>query len=329
MSTILVTGGSGYIGSHVAKMLHEHGHTPIVFDLQARNRLWANLGWEAIAGDITNKWCLENVFDKHKIDAVIHLAAITTIPRSIVDPMPYYKTNVGGTAALVEACILHNVNKIVYSSSSTIYGPSNSLPRLEDDVKAPLTAYGASKLAAEYIFRDASNAFNIKSVGLRYFNASGASPDGKIGEYRNIITHLIPSIQTVVEGKRSQFCINGSNFDTPDKTAIKDFTHVWDIAAAHIDALSYLDEGGKTDIFNIGGGDPKSILEMFTEYQLQLGRTIPVSIGAARDGDIACNYADISKAKRILNWEPKLSNRETIIRDALNWYSSDLYKSLL
>lgn len=328
MKKILVTGGSGYVGSHVAKMLYENGYEPIVFDLQARSRTWAHLHWEAIAGDITNKWSLENVFNKHNFDAVIHLAAVTTIPRSIVDPMPYYRTNVGGTAALVEACIQHRVNKIVFSSSSTIYGPSSNLPRVEDARKEPLTAYGASKLAAEHIFRDAGVAHGIKSVGLRYFNASGASPDGLIGEYRDIITHLIPSIQTVVEGHRSQFCIYGTDFDTPDKTAVKDFTHVWDIAAAHINALEYLNNGGNTDIFNIGGGDPKSILEMFTEYQLQLKEAIPVCIKPARAGDVACNYADITKAKRILGWEPKMSDRGSIVRDALNWYATDLYKSL-
>ena len=328
MKQILITGGSGYIGSHIAKLLNERGYEPIVFDLYAGFREWSNLGWESISGDINNKWSLEHVFDKHSIDAVIHCAAVTTIPRSIVDPMPYYRTNVGGTASLVEACLLHKVNKIVFSSSSTVYGTASILPRTESDRTEPLTAYGASKLAAEHILRDASRAFGLRSVSLRYFNASGASPDGKIGEYRDIITHLIPSIQTVVEGNRSQFTIMGTDFDTLDGTAVKDFTHIWDIAAAHINALEYLNSGGKTDTFNIGANDPKSILEMFTEYQLQLGQAIPVSIKQARAGDVACNIANIEKAKRILNWEPKMSSKETIIRDALNWYSTDLYKSL-
>lgn len=328
MKRVLVTGGSGYVGSHVAKMLYETGYEPIVFDIAARTRNWAHLNWEAITGDVNNRWSLENAFSKYEFDAVIHLAAITTIPQSIVNPMPYYRTNVGGAAALVEACILHKVHKIVFSSSSSVYGRSNNLPRDEDDRKDPLTAYGSSKLAAEHIFRDASTAFNIKSVGLRYFNASGASPDGKIGEYRNLITHLIPSIQTVVEGHRSQFCIFGTNFDTVDGTAIKDFTHVWDIAAAHVNALEYINSSGDTDVFNIGGGAYKSILEIFTEYQLQLGSAIPVCIKPARDGDVACNYANINKAKKILGWEPKMSNRESIVRDALNWYSTNLYKSL-
>lgn len=323
-----MTGGSGYIGSHVAKMLQEQGYTPIVFDLQVQNRLWANLGWEAITGDINDRCSLESVFEKYKIDAVIHLAAITTIERSLCDPFPYYDTNICGTAKLLEVCKSFKVNNIVFSSSSSVYGYSNSLPRTEYDRKEPNTAYGASKLAMEYLFRDIGKAYNINYVGLRYFNAAGASPDGRIGEYRDVITHLIPSLQAVVEGKRDKFIIRGANYDTPDGTAIRDFTHVWDIADAHIKALDYLNDGGSSDIFNIGGNNYKSILEMFVEFQLQANIAITVSIGDTRPGDIAVNYTDNSKAKIILNWEPKLSDKETIIRDALQWYASETYKAI-
>jgi len=324
---ILVTGGSGYIGSHVAKMLYENGYEPVVYDMQSRSRPWAHLNWEAVAGDITNKWSIGHIFDNHKFDAVIHLAAISTVERSITDPLPYYQTNVGGAAALVEACRWHGVNKIVFSSSSSVYGLSNYKPRLESDAKNPVTAYGASKLAAEYLFRDASS-LGIQTVGLRYFNASGASPDAKIGEYRTAASHLIPSIQCVIEGKRSQLSIYGNEFNTVDNTAIKDFTHVWDIAASHLNALDYLFNGGKSDVFNIGAGDGKTVFQMFLEYQLQSDVKIPFVFGNTRPGDVECNYADISKAKHILGWEPKLSDKATIVRDARRWYSTELYKSL-
>ena len=330
MNHVLVTGGSGYVGSHVAKMLFEHGYSPVVFDLQAKSRPWASPNWKTISGDINNKWSIDTLFGNYKFDAVIHLAASSEVGASVTDPLRYYQNNVGGSAVILDACKRFNVDKFIFSSTSSVYGevdPSR-LPTCEHYPKNPVTSYGSSKWAVECMLRDVDVAHNIRSVSLRYFNASGASPDGSIGEYRPRPTHLIPSIQYVVDGHKPVFSINGDDYATPDGTAIRDFTHIWDIARAHVKALEYLSTGGKTDSFNIGAGSGKSVLEVFNEYQKQLGRSIPKEVVSKRPGDIPWNYADITKAKEVLGWEPVMSDCASIVRDAQQWYSSKLYKEI-
>lgn len=331
MNHILVTGGSGYVGSHVAKMLFEHGYYPVVFDLQTKSRPWASPHWPAITGDINNKWSLRNIFDQFKFDAVIHLAASSEVGASVTNPLRYYQNNVGGTATLLEVCKEYSVDKIIFSSTSSVYGEvdPSKLPTCEHYPKSPVTSYGSSKWAVECMLRDVNTAHNIRSVSLRYFNASGACPDGTLGELREKPTHLIPSIQHVLNGKVDHFQINGNDYATPDGTAVRDFTHIWDIASAHVNALEYLNAGGKTDAFNIGAGSGKSVLEVFTEYQTQLGQAIPFQIGLRRPGDIPINYANITKAREVLGWEPKISDCKSIVRDAILWYSGNLYKTLI
>ena len=331
MKEILVTGGSGYVGSHVAKMLHEHGYRPVIFDLMVTQRPWANPHWPGVAGDINNKWQVERIFDSFEIEAVIHLAASSEVGTSVTQPIKYYQNNVGGTANILNACAKYGVKKFVFSSTSSVYGEVDpaKLPTKEDYPKNPVTSYGSSKWAVECMLRDVTIAHDIQSVSLRYFNASGASPDGTIGEHRLAPTHLIPSIQHVVNGKKDTFVFNGNDYPTADGTAVRDFTHVWDIADAHVKALEYLNAGGKTDSFNIGAGQGKSVLEIFTEFQTQGNVVVPFRSGPRRPGDIPINYADISKAKEILGWEPKMSDKESIVRDAVKWYNSDLYKSLI
>ena len=331
MKHILVTGGSGYVGSHVAKLLFEQGYLPVVFDMQARARPWASPQWPAITGDINNKWSLINLFGQFKFDAVIHLAASSEVGASVTDPLRYYQNNVNGSAELLTACKNYGVDKFIFSSTSSVYGEVDltKLPTKEDHSKTPVTSYGASKWAVECMLRDVEIAHNIRSVSLRYFNASGAAPDGAIGEHRLKPSHLIPSIQHVINGRVDEFRFNGNDYPTRDGTAVRDFTHVWDIANAHLGALIYLETGGKTDSFNIGAGSGKSVLEVFTEYQTQLGQAIPFSVGPRRPGDIPMNYADISKAKAVLGWEPKMSDCESIVRDAIQWYRSELYQSLV
>jgi len=328
---VLVTGGSGYVGSHVSKMLFEQGHTPVVVDLKATLRPWASIHWEAITADINEKYSLERIFDNHQFDAVIHLAASSEVGSSVWNPLLYYQNNVGGSATVLEACVKYNVNKFVFSSTSSVYGQVDpaKLPTREDYPKNPATSYGSSKLAVENMLRDVDVAHGIRSVSLRYFNASGASPDGVIGEYREKPTHLIPSLQSVIDGDREEFVINGADYATEDGTAVRDYTHVWDIAQAHINALEYLDAGGKTEYINIGAGQGKSVVHMMSEFikQADVG-SYRWAFGPRREGDIPINYADITKAKDLLGWEPKISDAYNIVKDATNWYRSNLYKEL-
>lgn len=327
MKHILVTGGSGYVGSHVAKMLFEQGHNPIVFDLQVKQRPWASPNWLAVPGDINNKDSLNNLFEKYGFDAVIHLAASSEVGASVTDPLRYYQNNVGGTAQVLKACADFGVDKFVFSSTSSVYGEIDParLPTKEDYPKNPGTSYGSSKWTVEQMLRDVDRAHNIRSVALRYFNASGAAPDGTIGEFRLNPTHLIPSIQQVYDGDREEFVVNGIDYATPDGSAVRDFTHVWDIAAAHVNALKYLENGGSTDAFNIGGGEGKSVLQILNEYQKQMEECIVVRAGEKRPGDIPINYADITKAKTVLGWEPVMSDVKSIVRDAIKWSKTDLY----
>lgn len=328
MTYILVTGGSGYVGSHVAKMLYERGYTPVVFDLQAKIRDWASLHWPAVCGDINNKWHLERMFHDYRFDAVIHLAASSEVGASVTDPLRYYENNVGGTAKVLEACAKFRVKKFIFSSTSSVYGEVDpkDLPTVENHPKNPATSYGASKLAVEHMLRDVDRAHGIRYVALRYFNASGAAPDGSIGEFRIKPTHLIPSIQEVYDGDKDCFTVNGVDYATPDGTAVRDFTHVWDIADAHVRALEYLSDGNPSDLFNIGGGQGKSVAEVLNEYQKQMDQAVVVNVGNRRPGDIPMNYADITKAKTVLSWSPKMSDTASIVRDAIQWAKSDLYK---
>lgn len=330
MTEVLVTGGSGYIGSHISKMLCEHGYLPIVADLAAHQRPWASPTWPSYNINIGDKDQLEVVFQNHNIQAVIHLAANSEVGPSVWNPLQYYENNIGSTINLIRVCLRNKVKKLVFSSTSAVYGEVdiNTLPTQEYYSKKPMTSYGASKLAVEYVLRDVSIAHQFQSVALRYFNASGAYPDGSIGEFRLEPTHLIPSIQAVVEGKRKEFVINGDDYQTPDGTCIRDYAHVWDIANAHISALKYLENDGITDFFNIGGGEGKSVKEVLREFESQIGYEIPKRVGERRSGDIPANFASIDKARAILNWSPKMSDVKSIVSDALKWYNSDLYKLL-
>jgi UDP-glucose 4-epimerase len=218
----------------------------------------------------------------------------------------------------------------VFSSTSSVYGEIDlaDLPTKEWHSKDPLTSYGSSKLCCEHMLRDVDRAFNIKSVSLRYFNASGANPDASIGEFRESPNHLIPSLAAVALGKREEFVINGTDYDTPDGTSIRDYTHVWDIARAHVMALNYLDNGGASTAINIGAGEGKSVSEVLAEFQKQWGSPIFFREGPRRPGDIPMNYADISKAKELLGWKPEISSTEKIVEDAIRWYRSELFMRL-
>lgn len=329
---ILVTGGAGYIGSHVCKYLYEAGYTPIVIDRIADQRPWASPYWVSITGDIGCKETLDKIFSVHNIHAVVHLAASSEIGPSVIDPLSYYDNNVSNTVTLLRACKDAGVKRVVFSSTSAVYGEVDSmfLPTEEWYNKKPNTSYGASKLCVEHMLANCESAYGIKSVSLRYFNASGAAPDGSIGEVRSHATHLIPSIFEVVNGKRPVFQINGNDYETPDGTAVRDYTHVWDIAAAHLAALEYLASGRKASLaINIGSGQGTSVQEVFNAVCKELSQDIPYIVTARRSGDIPINYARCTKALKYLNWSAKISDIETIVKHACQWYRSQTYKEIM
>lgn len=327
---ILVTGGSGYVGSHVAKLLDQTGHIVFVLDKVADRKTWVNPHIRHFTGDVADYNGLDNLFENYKFNAVIHMAASSEIGPSVTDPLFYYANNVANTALLLNICAKHNVDKVVFSSTSAVYGEVDpkDLPTKEDHAKNPRTSYGSSKLCNEHMLRDVARAYGIRSVSLRYFNASGASPDASIGEFREKPTHLIPNLAAVALGQKPEFTINGIDYPTSDGTAIRDYTHVWDIARAHESALDYLDGGSPTTSINIGAGGGYSVQEMLQEFQKQWGSPIFCIDGPRRVGDIPINYADITRAKQLLNWQPELSTPSQIIEDAIRWYRSDLYKRL-
>lgn len=327
---VLVTGGSGYVGSHVAKMLDQNGHIPFVLDKVADHRTWCNPHIRHFTGDIADHVGLNKLFQTYKFDAVIHLAASSEVGPSVTNPLMYYANNVSNSALLISICLQNGVNKFIFSSTSAVYGqvPIKMLPTRERYEKNPETSYGASKLCVEYMLRDVSVAHGMRSVALRYFNASGAAPDATIGEYRENPTHLIPSLAAVALGKRDTFTFNGIDYPTQDGTPVRDYAHVWDIADAHVKALEYLNNGGETIALNIGSGDCKSVQEMYEEFSKQWGEHIPFVVGEKRPGDIAMNFADIKLAKETLGWTPTRSTAKLIIEDAIRWYRTNLYKNL-
>jgi UDP-glucose 4-epimerase len=330
---VLVTGGCGFIGSHVAKLLKQKGHQVIVVDREALDRPWTEPsgGATMIPQDLSNDFALFYLFEKYKFDAVMHLAATSAVGESIWQPLDYWENNVVSTVNILRLCQQFNIDKFVFSSTSSVYGTVDQadLPTVETHALNAGTSYGSSKIACEKMLRDVNTAHGIRSVALRFFNASGAAPDGSIGEFRSSPSHLMENIQAYLEGTNRSFVINGNDYDTADGTTIRDYTHVWDIAEAHVKALEYLVGGGQTDAFNIGAGSGKSVLQVLQEFERQLGRTIPYEVGPRRVGDIAENYADITKAEEILGWTPTMSDIESIVRDALAWYASPLYQELL
>lgn len=319
---ILVLGGAGYIGSHTVYELIDQGEEVVVVDNLETGHLEA-IHDKAIfyKGDIRDRQFLDSVFEKEKIDVVIHFAANSLVGESMTNPLKYYDNNLCGTKILLEAMLKHDVKKIVFSSTAATYGEPKHIPILEDDPTYPTNTYGETKLAIEKMFKWVNHAHNLNYVSLRYFNACGAHKNSKIGEAHNIETHLIPLILQVPLGKRESVSIYGDDYDTKDGTCVRDYIHVMDLAQAHILAVKYLMEGNKSDIFNLGNGKGFTVKEVIEEAKLVTGKEIEVKITERRAGDPAQLIASSEKAQAILGWKPKYNDLEEIIKTAWNWHS--------
>ena len=323
MSSILVLGGAGYIGSHTVYELIEAGENVVVVDnLETGFRKAVHPDAKFYQGDIRDRAFIDSVFEKEDIDGVIHFAANSQVGESMVNPLKYYNNNLCGTEVLLESMVAHGINKIVFSSTAATYGEPERIPILETDRTVPTHCYGETKLSMEKRNKWTANAHDLRFVSLRYFNACGAHPNGKIGEAHNPETHLIPLILQVPNGKREYISIFGNDYETKDGTCVRDYIHVNDLAQAHILAMEYLRKGNDSNIFNLGNGVGFTVKEVVETARKVTGHPIPAKEEPRRAGDPSTLIASSEKAKDILGWKPKFDDLETIITTAWNWHKN-------
>ena len=321
MKSILVTGGAGYIGSHVCKLLAQNGYLPVTYDNLKEGHEWAVKWGPFVRGDIRDSKLLLETLQKYKPQAVVHLAALTYVGDSVKDPATYYDNNVTGSLSLLDAMRKARVDRIIFSSSCCIFGNPETMPLTENLPKNPLNPYGQTKLAIENVFSDFAKAYGLKSISLRYFNAAGSDPEGEIGEDHAPETHLIPRVLQAVTGQLSQIEVFGTDYSTPDGTCIRDYIHVMDIAGVHLLGLKFLENGGSgAHFFNLGNGNGFSVKEVITVTEKVVGRKIPVVYGKRREGDAPRAIADSSLVKKVLGWVPQYPQLEDQIRHAWIWH---------
>ncbi|WP_297455326.1 UDP-glucose 4-epimerase GalE [Persephonella sp.] len=322
---ILVTGGAGYIGSHVVKQLGEKGYDVLTIDNLSTGHKEAVLYGKLEVLDLSDKEKLKEVIKNFSPDAVMHFAASIEVAESVKNPLKYYRNNTANTLNLLEVLQEFGINKFIFSSTAAVYGEPENAPIKETEPLNPINPYGKSKAFVEHILKDMSNAYGFRYVSLRYFNVAGADPEGRIGESHNPETHLIPLILKTAKGERKSIKIFGTDYPTPDGTAIRDYIHVEDLANAHIVALEYLLNGGESDVFNCGYGHGYSVREVVETAKKVTGIDFPVEETDRRPGDPAVLVADNSKLVNKLDWKPKYDDIEYIIKTAWNWEINKKY----
>ncbi|WP_342596779.1 UDP-glucose 4-epimerase GalE [Cyanobacterium aponinum UTEX 3222] len=321
---ILITGGAGYIGSHTVKLLQNRDYDILVFDnlVYGHRDIVEKLGVSFIEGDLCDRTLLDDLFQEHNIEAVIHFAAYAYVGESVENPAKYYRNNVTYTLNLLEAMEKAGIRKIVFSSTCATYGIPEEVPIKETHPQNPINPYGYTKLVVEKMLSDFQRAYNWEYVAFRYFNAAGASSDGLIGEDHNPEPHLIPLILYAALGKRDSISILGDDYPTPDGTCIRDYIHVEDLAQAHLLGLEYLLDGGKSEVFNLGNGNGFSVKEVIKAAKKVTGKDFTVKNAPRRPGDPPILVGSSEKAKKILNWQPQYPDIEIIISHAWQWHQS-------
>ena len=321
---ILVTGGAGYIGSHCVLALLEKDYEVVIFDnlstghIETVESLQKYGKVKFYQGDLNNTSEINKVFDENKIDAVIHFAAFSLVAESVKNPQKYYYNNVCGTISLLSVMLDHNVKKIVFSSTAATYGEPEYIPIDENHLQNPINPYGQTKLMIEKIMDDYDKAYDLRSVRLRYFNVAGADSQIRVGEWHDIETHLIPNVLKSTFSEARIFEMYGNDYNTKDGTCVRDYINIEDLAQAHILALNYLNNGGKTNFFNLGTNDGNTVMEVFKACEEITGKKIPLKQMPRRNGDPAILVADNSKAKEILSWAPQKNINESI-KTAYRW----------
>ncbi len=322
---VLVTGGAGYIGSHVVRRLLKQGHNVTIFDNLSRGHIEsvpAEAKFENV--NLLDFKAVDEKLSLYKIDSVIHFAAFAYVGESVENPGMYYENNVAGGINLLNALNKHKIKKIVFSSTCSLYGNPLKVPISEAETTKPINPYAQTKLMIENVLKDFDSSNGFKFVALRYFNAAGADFDGVIGESHQPETHLIPLILDVALGKREKIMVFGDDYPTPDGTCIRDYIHVYDLADAHIKALEYLMNGGNSEIINLGTGDGNSVKEVIESVKEITGKPIKTEIAPRRAGDPASLVADNKKAKSVLGWIPQY-NIKDIISSAWKWSQNQKY----
>lgn len=316
---ILVTGGAGYIGSHVVKLLLKAGHEVVVIDNLSTGHAQAVGRAKLIRADLSDMAQLREVFASQRFTAVLHFAASIVVPESVTNPLKYYRNNTQNSLSLIQLCVEYDIKSFIFSSTAAVYGmPANGICQ-EDSPTEPINPYGASKLMTERILREACDVSGMKSVILRYFNVAGADPEGDIGQSFPDATHLIKVACQVAVGKRKALTMFGTDYETPDGSCVRDYIHVSDLASAHVRALEYLEAGGKSTILNCGYGHGSSVKEVIERVKKVSGVNLQVEMAGRRAGDPASLTASNKKILSTLQWTPQFDDLDFIIKTALNW----------
>ena len=319
MSNVLVVGGAGYIGSHACKALHKAGYTPVVYDNLVYGHEDAVKWGPFEKGDLLDAARLDEVLTRYKPICVMHFAAFAYVGESVTDPSKYYGNNITGSLALLDAMRRNGVDTIVFSSTCATYGEVDTLPIIETLPQNPVSPYGYSKLVVENALRDYGRAYGLKWVAMRYFNAAGLDPDGDLGERHDPETHAIP-LALLAAMRQTEFNVFGTDYDTPDGTAIRDYIHVCDLADAHVRAIAYLQNGGESTAFNLATGRGTSVKEILSAVEKAVGSPVPVKYAPRRAGDAPILYATGEKARALLGWVPEYTDIDLIVKTAADWF---------
>ena len=318
--SILVTGGAGYIGSHMVLELTDVGHDVVVLDNLTTGFKWAlPPAAKLVVGDIGDQDLAAAIFKQHKVSAIIHFAGSIVVPESVSDPLGYYLNNTVKSRALMAAAVKAGIRHFIFSSTAAVYGMAKEMPVRETTVVEPMSPYGSSKLMTEIMLRDTALAHDFRYVALRYFNVAGADPKGRTGQSTKGATHLIKVACETALGKRPSMEVFGTDYDTPDGTCVRDYIHVKDLARAHVAALAHLDAGGQSDIFNCGYGKGYSVLEVIEAVKRVSKKPLAAKMSPRRPGDPASIVAASDKIRGALGWKPEHDNLDLIVEHALAW----------